>query len=188
MGRAPCFQPAIGLLFLAIALAMPAKGAGARRRGAGARRRRIAFDVIAEELRIQREGYAAAIASPGSGPRHRAGSLHRRIAITLFEWANNTPCARDRRLDGHREPGRRRCGISEQLLLADRTAYGQRRTSISGAIAHACIRPVRRPRPIRPTGRVIDISGDGPNNQGLPVTEARDAGDRPWVLPSTDCR
>jgi hypothetical protein len=47
------------------------------------------------------------------------------------------------------------------------------RTSISGAINFAM--PLFDENPYRGLRRVIDISGDGPNNNGAPVTDARDA-------------
>src|ERR1700681_2195036 len=47
------------------------------------------------------------------------------------------------------------------------------RTSISGAINFAM--PLFEENPYRGLRRVIDISGDGPNNNGTPVTGARDA-------------
>jgi hypothetical protein len=46
-------------------------------------------------------------------------------------------------------------------------------TSISGAISFAM--PLFDENPYRGLRRVIDISGDGPNNNGTPVTGARDA-------------
>jgi hypothetical protein len=46
------------------------------------------------------------------------------------------------------------------------------RTSISGAIYFAM--PLFEANPYRGLRRVIDISGDGPNNNGLPVVGARD--------------
>jgi hypothetical protein len=47
------------------------------------------------------------------------------------------------------------------------------RTSISGAIYFAM--PLFEENPYHGLRRVIDISGDGPNNNGAPVTDARDA-------------
>jgi hypothetical protein len=47
------------------------------------------------------------------------------------------------------------------------------RTSISGAINFAL--SLYEENPYRGLRRVIDISGDGPNNNGAPVTGARDA-------------
>src|SRR5580693_5104458 len=46
------------------------------------------------------------------------------------------------------------------------------RTSISGAIYFAM--PLFDKNPYKGLRRVIDISGDGPNNNGAPVTGARD--------------
>ena len=46
------------------------------------------------------------------------------------------------------------------------------RTSISGAIYFAM--PLFEANPYRGLRRVIDISGDGPNNNGLPVVGARE--------------
>ena len=46
-------------------------------------------------------------------------------------------------------------------------------TSISGAINFAV--QLFEENPYRGLRRVIDISGDGPNNDGVPVTDARDA-------------
>jgi len=46
------------------------------------------------------------------------------------------------------------------------------RTSISGAIQFAM--PLFDQNPQRGFRRVIDISGDGPNNNGVPVTPVRD--------------
>src|ERR1700738_2292051 len=45
--------------------------------------------------------------------------------------------------------------------------------SISGAISFAM--PLFNENPYRGLRRVIDISGDGPNNNGAPVAGARDA-------------
>jgi hypothetical protein len=47
------------------------------------------------------------------------------------------------------------------------------RTSISGAINFAM--SLFEENPLRGLRRVIDISGDGPNNNGAPVTVAREA-------------
>lgn len=167
MGKAGCFQPVIGALFLAIALAMPAR-AQERVDVALVLAVDVSRSMSMDELRIQREGYAAAIASP-EVVRAIGQGLHRRIAITLFEWANNTHAREiigwtiiESQADADR--------VAEQLLATH--SVGQRRTSISGAIHHAS--GVLQTAPYEADRQVIDISGDGPNNQGMPVTEARD--------------
>jgi uncharacterized protein DUF1194 len=61
-------------------------------------------------------------------------------------------------------------GLSATILAASRSFMG--RTSISGAIDFAMERlATAKPRSNR---RIIDISGDGTNNSGRLVTEARD--------------
>lgn len=120
------------------------------------------------KLRIQRKGYAEAIVSP-EVLRAIAGGAHGRIAVTIFEWAADShtreiqpwtliETAADARL------------VSDRLLEED--SRGERRTSISGAIARGITLVEAAPYPSE--RQVIDISGDGPNNQGLPVTLERD--------------
>ena len=53
------------------------------------------------------------------------------------------------------------------------------RTSISGAIYFAM--PLFDQDPYHGLRRVIDISGDGPNNNGAPVTGARDEALSKWI-------
>ena len=52
-------------------------------------------------------------------------------------------------------------------------ANSARRTSISGALHFAA--DLFAESPHRGMRRVVDVSGDGPNNQGSPVADARDA-------------
>jgi hypothetical protein len=56
--------------------------------------------------------------------------------------------------------------------LAEAPTRRGRRTSVSGAIDLGM--RMLAEAPASPLKRVIDISGDGPNNEGRPVTEARD--------------
>lgn len=129
----------------------------------------VSRSMSLEELRIQREGYAAAIASQ-EVVRAIGQGAYRRIAVTLFEWANDSH-AREI-LSWTIIESQADADAVSASLLADRS-YGQRRTSISGAIAHGA--NLLATVPYLADRHVIDISGDGPNNQGIPVTEARDA-------------
>jgi hypothetical protein len=93
-----------------------------------------------------------------------------KITVTYFEWAAST----DQKLiipwrviDG---PEAADAVANEILKTPIRRAS---RTSISGAIHFAM--PLFDANPHRGLRRVIDISGDGPNNNGSPVTLARDA-------------
>jgi hypothetical protein len=121
------------------------------------------------DLEIQREGYAAALTSP-EVLRAIAGGPLGRIGLTYVEWsgAGWQRIVVDWTLIGTPEDARE---VADTILFG---AGGTlRRTSISGALLFSRDRlaasPFTAPR------QVIDISGDGPNNEGPPVTEARDA-------------
>ena len=95
---------------------------------------------------------------------------HGRIAVTYFEWAASTDqkiIIPWRLVDG---PETADAVAAEIMKTPIRRAS---RTSISGAIGFAM--PLFEENPYRGLRRVIDISGDGPNNNGGPVTVARDA-------------
>ncbi len=127
----------------------------------------VSRSMSGEELEIQRRGYAEALTSPEVARALQTGLLGR-IAITYVEWAENhaqrvvVPWSLVESTDDARR-------------IADRlTAHfdpSLRRTSISGALDRAA-------KAFEGNGfiglrRVIDISGDGPNNQGRPVLDAR---------------
>lgn len=128
----------------------------------------VSRSMSAEELRIQRRGYAEAIVSP-EVLRAIAGGAHGRIAVTIFEWAADHH-TREIQPWTLIETVADAQAISDRLLEVD--SRGERRTSISGAIAHGITLVEAVPYPSE--RQVIDISGDGPNNQGMPVTLERD--------------
>lgn len=122
-----------------------------------------------DELALQREGYAGAITSPEFLKALSAGPSGR-IAVTYFEWASVTDqkvVVPWRVIDG---PEAADAVAAEILQTPIRRAS---RTSISGAIDFAV--PLFEVSGYHGLRRVIDISGDGPNNNGGPVTVARDA-------------
>ncbi|MCK7614312.1 DUF1194 domain-containing protein [Roseibium sediminicola] len=129
----------------------------------------VSRSMSPEELQIQRQGYAAAIASPEVARAIELG-LHGRIGLMMFEWANESH-AREIVPWSIIETGEDAREFADKVL-SDQT-FGQRRTSISGAIRHASA--LLADVPYDADRMVIDISGDGPNNQGAPVTLARDA-------------
>jgi hypothetical protein len=167
--RATGYLPqVIGALFLTALLSIPAR-AQERVDIALVLAVDVSRSMSVEELRIQREGYAAAIASP-EVVRAIGEGAYRRIAVTLFEWANNSHA---REIIGWTiiESQADADAVSAEMLATH--SYGQRRTSISGAIDHAA--GLLATVPYQADRLVIDVSGDGPNNQGIPVTESRDA-------------
>jgi hypothetical protein len=129
----------------------------------------VSRSMSPEELQIQRQGYAAAISSPEVVRAIEMG-VHGRIGLMMFEWANESH-AREIVPWSVVETAADARDFADKVL-AD-TTYGQRRTSISGAIRHASA--LLADVPFEAGRLVIDISGDGPNNQGTPVTLARDA-------------
>jgi hypothetical protein len=129
----------------------------------------VSYSMDMDELALQREGYAQAIVSKEFLQALKSGP-NGRIAITYFEWAASTDqkiIIPWRVIDG---PETADAVANEILKTPIRRAS---RTSISGAINFAM--PLFDENPHRGLRRVIDISGDGPNNNGAPVTIARDA-------------
>ncbi|MEJ8476115.1 DUF1194 domain-containing protein [Roseibium algae] len=121
-----------------------------------------------EELRIQRQGYVAAISSP-EVLRAIGQGAYGKIAVTFFEWAGNYHA---REIIGWTLIGSAADAESVASKLLEGASQGARRTSISGAIDRAS--SLFETLPFLADRHVIDISGDGPNNQGGPVSEARD--------------
>lgn len=128
----------------------------------------ISRSMDIEELAIQRDGYVAALRDP-EVIRAIQGGMLGRIAVLYFEWAG---------------PGRRGVVVGWTLIdgpdsaeaFAEEVAVGPITaavgTSISGAIDFAADAFDRNG--FEGLRRVIDISGDGPNNAGRPAPDARD--------------
>jgi hypothetical protein len=129
----------------------------------------VSYSMDMDELAIQREGYAQAIVSREFLQALKSGP-NGKIAVTYFEWAASSDqkiIIPWRVIDG---PETADAVANEIMKTPIRRAS---RTSISGAINFAM--PLFDENPYRGLRRVIDISGDGPNNNGGPVVVARDA-------------
>jgi len=129
----------------------------------------VSYSMDLDELAVQREGYAQAIVS-----REFLQALkslpNGKISVTYFEWAASSDqkiIIPWRVIDG---PETADAVAGEILKTPIRRAS---RTSISGAIYFAM--PLFEANPYHGLRQVIDISGDGPNNNGAPVLGARDA-------------
>lgn len=132
----------------------------------------LAIDVSGsidnEEAKLQRQGYIDAFADErilraiASGPKGR-------IAVAYYEWSDSVY----QRL------------VVDWTIVSDRAsaeAFAKKlqeasisiatRTSISGALQYGLAMFNRSPH--RSDRRVIDVSGDGPNNDGPFVNEIRD--------------
>lgn len=128
----------------------------------------VSRSVDPEEARLQREGYLAALVHPRVVQAIRSGALGR-IAVTYVEWAGIetqytvVPWATI-------EDEASAAVFVERLAQAPYSARNW--TSISGAIDFAV--PLFENNGYEGTRRVIDVSGDGRNNQGRPASSARD--------------
>jgi Protein of unknown function (DUF1194) len=128
----------------------------------------VSYSMDMDELAIQREGYAQAIVSKEFLQALRSGP-NGKISVTYFEWAASSDqkiIIPWRLIDG---PETADAVANEIMKTPIRRAS---RTSISGAIYFAM--PLFNEDPYHGLRKVIDISGDGPNNNGPPVTIARD--------------
>jgi len=140
----------------------------------------LAIDVSGsvdwQEAALQRDGYVQALRSDAFVKAVQSGVLGR-IAVTYVEWAG----------DGIQMP------VLDWDVIKDQKsaeAFSERLakthiesgpwTSISSLIDYAV--PLFKDNGYEGTRRVIDISGDGPNNTGRLVTSARDAAVRQGVV------
>jgi Protein of unknown function (DUF1194) len=129
----------------------------------------VSYSMDLDELAVQREGYAQAIVSKEFLQAMKSGPTSK-VAVTYFEWSASSDqkiIIPWRVIDG---PESADAVASEIMKTPVRRGS---RTSISGAINFAM--PLFDENPYRGIRRVIDISGDGPNNSGEPVTGARAA-------------
>lgn len=129
----------------------------------------VSLSMSPNELELQRAGYAAALTDKAVLEAIASG-MNGRIAVTYFEWAGSSSQtvvvpwtviasrqdaeAVAARLTAHPHSSARRTSISAAL------EFGADLFAESGFVS---------PK------RVIDISGDGPNNQGAPIEVTREA-------------
>jgi hypothetical protein len=125
--------------------------------------------VSEDRMAMQTRGYADAFSTPGLLGAVREGRLGR-IAATYVQWsdAGRQTQAVDWTVIGDASTAH---GFSRALIDAVRPTPGW--TSISGAIDYSARLFARSG--VAASRRVIDVSGDGTNNDGRPVREARDA-------------
>ena len=128
----------------------------------------VSRSIDARKFQLQRDGYAAAIVNPRVIEAIHSGALGK-IAISFVEWS----------------------GVSQQEIVIDWTVIRDEatakdfsaqiiraprafrdRTSISGGIDFAMAQLARAP--FHANRHTIDVSGDGTQNSGRAVTDARD--------------
>ncbi|MDP3493076.1 MAG: DUF1194 domain-containing protein [Hyphomonadaceae bacterium] len=126
----------------------------------------ISRSMDQDEHTLQRDGYVSAF-------RHKdvinalTGGPEGRIAVTYMEWANDA-----RQVIPWTIIDSAKAANDFADRLAAEPIYGERRTSITTALYEA--ERLIRENGITSYRQVIDVSGDGANNAGGPVEEARD--------------
>lgn len=134
----------------------------------------VSWSMDAEERSLHVEGFAAAFRNPTVLLAIQSGYSHR-IAVTYFEWAGE----RAQRvivpwmiIDGPAAGEAFAAALDAHRKRLDPIAAPQRGTSISSALMFGGLSLAAN---VYSSDRqVIDISGDGPNNTGVPVTPVRD--------------
>lgn len=129
----------------------------------------VSGSVDPEEARLQRQGYIDAIAHPQVVEAITAGPMGR-IAVAYVEWAG----------DHHQQvvvgwtlvDGAKAAEAFSNTLVETPAGTGLY-TSISAALDFVV--PMFEGNGFEGMRRVVDVSGDGVNNRGRPVSEARDA-------------
>jgi hypothetical protein len=128
----------------------------------------VSRSIDSEKFQLQREGYATAISDPRVLEAIRSGR-NGRIGLSFVEWSGLT----SQRLvvDWTTVSGAESAkSFADRLLEAPRSFAD--RTSISAALEFSMMQLARTP--FQSSRRTIDVSGDGTNNSGRDVTQARD--------------
>jgi hypothetical protein len=121
-----------------------------------------------EEHTVQRQGYVQALGHPDFVRAVRSGGFQR-VALTYVEWAGagRQAIVLPWTAVADEEDGQR---ISSHLAAAPISFM--RGTSISSMLDFAL--PLFEGNGFEGVRRVVDVSGDGPNNMGPPVVPSRD--------------
>jgi hypothetical protein len=127
----------------------------------------VSRSITTDEFQLQRQGYAKAITNPDVVKAIQAGAVGA-IALTFVEWSGNDEQQIVVDWQIVRSPVSAR-KFTDQLLAAPRAYYG--RTSISAAIDFAIQR--LKASGVKAERQIIDVSGDGTNNAGRPLEDAR---------------
>lgn len=128
----------------------------------------VSRSIDEEEALLQREGYAEAFRHPAVINAIQSNA-NRRIAVAYVEWAGShyQKLTIPWTIVSDAASGERYANV-----IMSQPRVSERWTSISGAIDFSM--RVFAISPYRGTRRVIDISGDGVNNNGRPASQARD--------------
>jgi Protein of unknown function (DUF1194) len=129
----------------------------------------VSLSMSPDELELQRRGYAAALTDPGVIQAIQQGATGR-IAVTYVEWAGQTW---QRIVVPWTVISSQKDAEAFVEKLTANPPNSARRTSISSALLYAG--DLFAEGEFRGARRVVDVSGDGANNQGPPVDMVRDS-------------
>jgi hypothetical protein len=128
----------------------------------------VSRSIDDEEFQLQRQGYAAAVTNPRFVQAIQSGP-HGAVALCFLEWAGPDQLAVVAKWMVIRD-GKGAAEFAKILLDAPRSSAG--RTAIGAGIDFAVAQ--FETGGVAAKRRIIDVSGDGSNNSGRLVTEARD--------------
>jgi hypothetical protein len=130
----------------------------------------VSLSINEEEAQLQREGIAEVFLDPDVVKAIKSGALGR-IAVAMLDWSS--PNYDRVVLDWtFVEDEASATALAEKVRTIPRTPGT--RTSISGALERATLMLNESDGKIVATRKVIDVSGDGPNNDGISLQHIHD--------------
>ncbi len=130
----------------------------------------VSLSINEEEAQLQREGIAEVFLDPDVVKAIKSGALGR-IAVAMLDWSS--PNYDRVVLDWtFVEDEASATALAEKVRTIPRTPGT--RTSISGALERATLMLNESDGKIVATRKVIDVSGDGPNNDGTSLQHIHD--------------
>jgi hypothetical protein len=130
----------------------------------------VSGSIDNDELRIEREGTASAFLDPEVIKAIQSGSLGR-IAVAMLDFSS--PEYDKVVIDWQIIHDKASANAFSQAILDTPRTPG-RRTSVSSALELGSLLLEGSEKDIVATRKAIDVSGDGPNNDGNPMTETHE--------------
>jgi len=128
----------------------------------------VSRSIDDSEFALEKQGYASAF-TDGRVIDAIRGGVNGAIAVAYVEFAGETQVRTVLDWTTIRDAASA-SGFADRLVAAPRSFWG--RTAISAGVDHAT--QLLAEAPVTATRRAIDVCGDGTNNAGRAITEARD--------------